>query len=389
MVDKIDPYKNKEKYLRWKQNIQGKIPQISRENSEIILQYLKDMELGINISMSNKKGSRSYTRLNTLRNRMVFLAKHFKTRFNKNLIEISESELCSFFTSMRNGEIKRQDGRKYKCVRDYVKIYKAFWHWYQKIMSKEGQQVPDITQYLDTTGDKPEWVYLTEEQIKQLCDEAKYEYSVLIMFLFDTGIRAPTELVNLKVSDLSQDCKELNIKDEISKTFGRKIKLMLCSDLIKKYIKIKKLKSSDQLFPINPYGVNNYLKRLGKRVLGDVKSPAGQKYSELTLYDFRHCSCCYWLLRYKSESALKFRFGWKKSDKIHYYSEMLGMRDTISEEDLLIDLTKTEIEKRLVHAETKNQILTDEVDTLREQMEKILRLVNHAYGDAILIKNEV
>jgi len=65
MVDKIDPYKNKEKYLRWKQNIQGKIPQISKENSDIILQYLKDMELGINISMSNKKGSRSHTRLNT------------------------------------------------------------------------------------------------------------------------------------------------------------------------------------------------------------------------------------------------------------------------------------------------------------------------------------
>ncbi|MBR9706644.1 phage integrase family protein [Candidatus Pacearchaeota archaeon] len=366
---KIDPYKNKEKYLRWKKLIQGQIPDLSKENSEIILQYLKDMELGINISMSNKKGARSYTRLNTLRNRMVFLAKHFKTKFNKNLTEISENELCSFFTAMRNGEVKRQDGERYKSIRDYAKIYKAFWHWYQKIKNKEGQTLPDITQYLDTTGDKPEWVYLTEEQIKQLCDEAKYEYSILIMFLFDTGIRSPTELVNLRVSDLSNDFKELNIKEEISKTFGRKIKLMLCSDLIKKYVKVKDLKPNDQLFPINPYSVNNYLKRLGKRILGDEKSPAGQKYSDLTMYDFRHCSCCYWLLRYKSESALKFRFGWKKSDKIHYYSEMLGMRDTISEEDMLMDLTKTEIEKRLVKAENKNDILKEEVSSMQNEID--------------------
>jgi len=84
----IDPYKNKEKYLRWKKSIQGQIPDLSKENSEIILQYLKDIGLGINISMSNKKGARSYTRLNTLRNRMVFLTKHFKTKFNKNFLII-------------------------------------------------------------------------------------------------------------------------------------------------------------------------------------------------------------------------------------------------------------------------------------------------------------
>ena len=89
------------------------------------------------------------------------------------------------------------------------------------------------------------------------------------------------------------------------------------------------------------------------------------------MYDFRHCSCCYWLPRYKSESALKYRFGWKRSDKIHYYSELLGMRDTISEEDLFLDLTKTEIEKQLTKSENKNEILQERVDILEKQM-KIL-----------------
>lgn len=36
---------------------------------------------------------------------------------------------------------------------------------------------------------------------------------------------------------------------------------------------------------------------------------------------------------------------------IHYYSEFLGMKDTITEEDMLIDITKTEIEKRLTKSE--------------------------------------
>jgi len=201
------------------------------------------------------------------------------------------------------------------------------------------------------------------------------------MFLLDTGIRAPTELVNIKVSDLYNNCKEVNIRDEISKTFGRKIKLMICSDLLKTYIKEKSLSQEDYLFPIKLNAVNKYLKRLAKNIFGDKPSPAGQKYSELTMYDFRHISCCYWLPRYKSESALKYRFGWKQSDKIHYYSEFLGMKDTISEEDMLIDVTKTEIEKRLEKSEKEKEIMREELNILREQVGKIMLVTNKIHAE--------
>ena len=103
------------------------------------------------------------------------------------------------------------------------------------------------------------------------------------------------------------------------------------------------------------------------------------------MYDFRHCSCCYWLPRYKSESALKFRFGWKKSDKIHYYSEMLGMRDTISEEDLLIDVTKTELEKRLTKSENKSELPEAQVDVMKRQLAEIYVHVNKLHSQAKLI----
>ncbi|MBU2576686.1 MAG: tyrosine-type recombinase/integrase [Nanoarchaeota archaeon] len=378
---KFDPHNNKEKWEKWKSINHSGISGISDYNSKIILQYLNDMELGINISITNKKGSRSPTRLNSLKNRMVLLAKHFEKRYNLDKItNISEEQLIGFFTKMRSGEIRKANKGIYKSVRDYAKIFKAFWHWYEKVEKKKDNEIKDITIYLDTSGTKPEWCYLDEKQVRQLCENAQYDYKVLIWFLFDSGIRSPTELMNIKVSDLYKDYKELNIRDEISKTFGRRIKLMLCSEILKEYVESKKLKQEDYIFRKNHEVINRYLKRLGKNVFGDKPSLAGKKYSQITMYDFRHISCCYWLPRYKSESALKFRFGWKKSDKIHYYSELLGMRDTISEEDLLIDVTKTEIEKRLVSTENENKMLRDEMDAIKIQMKQIGFLTNKLYG---------
>ena len=377
---KIDPHKSKEKYLAWKEKTQSQIPGITKANSDIIKRYLQDMEQGLNIAASSKKGSRSYIRLNVLRQRLVFLAKSFERRFYLEVItQVSEHQLFQFFLDMRNGVIAKKDGQKLKSAKDFVRDFKAFWHWHQKVSKKQDIEIKDITVDLDTSGEKPEWVYLTEEQVKKLCLAAKYDYQVLIWFLFDSGIRAPTELMNIKVSDFYNDFKELNIREEISKTFGRRIKLMICPQLIKEYVKNKNLGNESYLFTNAPHSLNKYLKRLAKRVLGDEKSPAGAEYSKLTLYDFRHNSCCYWLPRYKSESALKYRFGWKQSDKIHYYSEFLGMRDTITEEDLLVDVTKIEIEKRLDRSEKENQLLREDNELMKIQIAKLAEVTNKIY----------
>ncbi|MFH1500753.1 MAG: hypothetical protein ABIE22_02290, partial [archaeon] len=78
---KIDPYKTKERYLAWKEKTKDEIPEINKLNSDIIKEYLQDMENGINVSNLVKKGSRSFIRLNVLRQRIVFIAKEFEKRF--------------------------------------------------------------------------------------------------------------------------------------------------------------------------------------------------------------------------------------------------------------------------------------------------------------------
>jgi integrase len=306
MVVKIDPYKHKQQYIKWREKIGNKIPGISEKNSQMILDYLYDMENGLNIAKGSKKGARSYNRLNNIRQRLVFLTKKFKELYDlDDLTQISERQIHKFFTDMRNGAIKRIDGGIYRDPVNFVKILKSFWHWHQKINRKNGIEISDITADLDTHKEKPRWVYLTEEEIRKIYDEANKKYKVLIMFLLDTGIRAPGELINIKVSDFYNDFRELMIRDEISKTFGRKIKLMISSDLVKRYIESQGFKENDRPFLGNHQNMNRVLKRLGKKVFGDKISPAGENYSNLTMYDFRHCSCCYWLPRYKSESALK------------------------------------------------------------------------------------
>jgi len=376
---KIDPYKHKERYEKWKIKFEKGISGITPLNSDLIMNYLLDMEKGINIATGSAKGRRSYSRLNTVKDRLIYFSKIFKEKYAvESMVDINENQLLGFFADMRSGIIKTNLGKIYKSVDTYANIYKALWHWHMKVQKKEGIELKDITSDLDTSREKPKWVYLTEKQVRNLCSNATFEQRVLMMFLYDTGIRAPTELLNIKISDFYNDFQELNIREETSKTFGRRIKLMFCKDLVREYVVSMNFEKEDYLFDFKPYNVNRNFQRLAKKVLGEGISEAGEAYHKITMYDFRHCSCCYWLPRYKSEAALKYRFGWKKSDKIHYYSELLGMRDTISEEDLLIEVTKTEIEKRLTNAENKNKIILEENEQIKKQMKQILMMVKGA-----------
>jgi integrase len=374
---KIDPYNHQERYFTWKgRMLKEGISEINKENSDKIRDFIFDMEMGLNVSNACAKGGRSYVHLNNLKQRMIFMTKQFEQRHNNILLtNLTEQMLFSLFTDMRSGRLKRKDGTNYISTKDFVKVFKTFWHWYMKISKKKGVIIEDITTDLDTSYDKPKWVYLTEDQFNLLLTNAPPKIRILLLFLYDTGIRAPTELMNIKVSDFYNDFKELNIRDEVSKTFGRRIKLMLCSEQIKNYIISKKLTKDEYVFKISPPATNRSLQRLAKKLFGEEISPAGEKYSEITMYDFRHNACCYWLPRYKSESAIMYRFGWKKSDKIHYYSELLGMKDTITEEDLTIDKPRVVFEQRQSVDEEK-EILKNRLAMMEQQMKQLIEKFN-------------
>jgi transposase InsO family protein len=85
---KIDPYNHRDKYLRWKEKVKEAIPNISQGSSELILQYLGDMEKGIKhirTAIHSPTTSGKIERFfQTLDNELKFCkdAEHFRMRYN-------------------------------------------------------------------------------------------------------------------------------------------------------------------------------------------------------------------------------------------------------------------------------------------------------------------
>lgn len=383
---KVDLYNHESRYNSWKEHASKKgyiEGNLTKTNSIVLLKYIFDMEVGANVSLLNKKGGRSFTRLNTVRTRLTQLFVMFQEIGILDLTKITEKQLQNFFSDMRNGKIKNKLGGKYKSTADYVKTFKAFWHWYMKVSKKQDKLIQDVTTELDSSRDeKPKWVYLDESQMKLLLEKCEPRYKPFLSFLYDSGARV-TESFSLLVQDIHEEKNivYVNIRDETSKTFGRKIKLLLCGKDLIEYIKRSELKPEDRLFGFSPEYTNRYLGELAKQLFGEKVSKAGANYSDLSMYDFRHNSCCYWIQRYKNNTGLMFRFGWKTEKYILYYSEFLGMRDLISQEDLYIDITKTELEKQLeeqkkefTKSEEDRMQMKDKMQKMESQMRKIAEM---------------
>jgi len=399
----VDPHGSKRVHDNWVNKRGKRLPTITGDNKKIILQFLDDMANGININKV-KKGSRSYSRLNALRSRIPQIAGFIKNRYQKNIIDISKREINSIFVDMEKGVLKKADGGRYKSWDDYVKDFKSFWHWWMKYSKEENNVIiDDISEDLDGSGNaKPKWHYFTIEQLQKMMDKAKFEYKVIMLFMFDSGIRSPQELANIKVKDITEiknsDRLLLNIRDDISKTFGRKIKLMISHKLIKRYIKEMELQKDDFLFKISPRIKNQYLTRLGFEVLGigkcDVVEKPHPKNSTkkikyklikdgITMYDFRHNSACYWLQRYKSIPALIYRFGWKNPEMVEYYSEWIGFKDQITEDDLDDAETRTELQKQLDGQQKKNELLQEQFVSQEKQINKLQRMMKEIQVERI------
>ena len=355
---KRDPYKSKEKWENWKnknQNIKG----VSKDNSNIILRFLYDMEIGIN-TPPRSKGERSPVTLINLRDHLTFFAKHIKMSLTK----LTKEQIHNFEKRVRDGKIRKKDGHNFEAFGNYIKDFKAFWGW----LVRTGKVKENITIDLTRKEKKPAWVYLTETQFKKLANRCSPDYKALVWFMYDTGMRV-TEAYSIQIKCFDNDLTELTIPEEVSKTFGRVIKLKLCINLLKEYIKYYDLKDNDYLFVKNPPAFNKYLRTLSKKLFGDRESKARETYDKFTLYDIRHNASCYWLKRYPNIKGLKYRMGWKREEQATYYHEFLGMSDEIRDEDLILAEDKGKLRKM----EDENQELRSQFDLMKETFEKDIK----------------
>ncbi|MDP1854222.1 MAG: hypothetical protein Q8L26_08500 [Candidatus Omnitrophota bacterium] len=353
---KLDIYHHADRYKDWKEEIsKSGIDGLSNKNSEILTAYVFDMEQGVNIPRGAKKGARSYQRLNSLRYRIAFIMGMLEKRDAKDITKVDEKDLVCLFNDMRTGKIKTNVGEAYKSVADYVKIFKAFWHWHMTVNRKKGIQIPDITEDLDTSREKPKFVYITKDQLDSMLPYFSEDEQVVLLFIFDTLIRAPTELMNMKAKDIFVKEGEVyfNISQEISKTIGRTGNFLYCGEAVLKYIKRKGLESNDYIFSFSYPVFTDKLQKVAKQIFGDKLShPRGELYSKMTLYDFRHSGACH-LRQIAQKSgkisldALRQRGGWTDFTMLNYYTEFLGLTGDIRKEDLLVEADKSRLEKEI------------------------------------------
>ena len=375
----------KERYENWK--IQPTtLADLSQKNKDLIFSYVTDMEAGKNVC---RQGQLSYPRLTNLTTRIPVIARWINQQYDIDICDVTNDQMIKLFDKLRKGGITKANGERYTSVRDYVKDFKAFWNWYMKYAEEKGITVKDARRFVTTDRKTlPTFVYFTYEQLLQMVSKAKPNYAIMMKFMFDSGCRAPSELSNIKGKDIEvkDSVVYCNIRDEVSKTYGRNIKLLLFGKDVVQWLRENKIGQDDYIFNIIPHVVNRYLRKLGFKVLGvgdrtRVDDPYNDWYKHrivvkqgLTMYDFRHCSVCYWLPRYKSIAGLKYRFGWRKEDMIETYSRYLGMSDTVTEEDLALPQDRLKTEKEAQEAKVQLSLVQDELARMQKQMKDIMQL---------------
>jgi len=370
---KLDVFGHKQRYEKWKEAVQEEGEAgLTKKNSDILIQFIFDMEVGSNISRKSTKGGRSYPRLNNLRQRLAQIMRMMEERKVNDLTKISEKKIAQFFKDMREGDIKRIDGEKYKSPQDYVKIFKSFWNWWIKINRKKKIPVViyNLAEDLDSSKDEdPEFVYIEKDIFmkKFLPYFTKFE-QLILLFVYDSLIRAPTELMSLQVQNIFKKNGDVwvNIPDEISKVTGRQLNLIYCGKEILKYIEEKAKNPEDYLFEFSHLMLHKKMQKVAKQIWGDkVSHPKAKgKFNTITLYDLRHCGSI--SLRIKihenpealSIDTLRERGGWKNYRMLDYYTKFIGLSGEIKRDKLQLEEDKTKLE--------------EELEKLKEQMSNVV-----------------
>jgi integrase len=337
----IEPAYDKSIYQNLKSKFKtGKIEGLNDENSQIIIRYLFDMELGLNTKSKRKV---SEGRLIQLYGTLKRLAELIEKNYHKSLISLSNIELHQLFNDLIEGNIKKLDGESFKRVANLQRDYIAFYNWYMRVSRREGKKVINLIEDLSKHKEENTFCYFTLQQLKEVLPYFSKDEQALLLFCFDSIVRSPKELCNIRVSDLSiMESGEVwvNVRQEISKTYGRKFNLVLCGNEIKDYLARRQLNTDMPLFP--DYALSTKyrakfsikLKKIFVENFGDINTLGGLPFSKITLYSFRHCGAC-WLrgLNIPLDKLLT-RGGWRGIERLNYYTRFLGLNGEITREEI-------------------------------------------------------
>lgn len=356
---KLDVFNREKQYTDWKKEAQEVgVTNLSKINSKLLLDYVDDMETGSNTARGSKKGKRSYAQLLKLKGYMIVLLTKLEKRGVYDIRKVTDKQLSQLFSDMESGVILKQNGERYGDNSTGIKVFKSFWHWWMKINRKNNIAIVDVTEDLNSSSSKEtKFVYLSKENLEKMLPYFEKKEQTILLFTFDSLVRAPTELSSLKVKDVYQQDGEVwvNVPNEISKVRGRAFNLLMSGEAVLEHIKDNNLKPNDYLFTFSPDYFNWKMQKVASQIWGDTIShpKAGEMFRKITLYDLRHSGCIHLRLLAKdnpqevSLDAIRERGGWTDFKMLNYYSRFIGLDGKISKVGIMTKREKNDLEEQI------------------------------------------
>lgn len=383
-MTKTDPFGSQVSFDRWYSRAKSDgIEGVNNPNTKLLLSHIAHMKAGLNVAVSSRKGARSPARLMTIANRLMAFMRLVQQQYGeqKHVDTLTSTELLLLFSAVRDGELKGRSGKALTDVATLAKVTVAFWHWWMRYQRSQGVKIEDITLDLHKGNDKkPNWVYLEHFRLEKLRNAAPPFYSTLLWFNYDAGLR-PGELLQLRCGDIVQDedgTFSVIVRPETSKVkAGRTIQLLLSGEQVRDHIIREKLGKDDLLFGKNEPAINMYLKRLALDLFGSDVTLARERYNQLTIEDLRHNSICMRIrMKEFTVADLMAIYGWKKPDKIHYYSELLGLHTKKISPNTVAEVLKgRSIEKQLEESEQRQAATNQKLRLLEQRFEDFMTRV--------------
>jgi len=337
-MQKKDVYNHAKNFESWRGQLTPKYLEegLNKENSKFFVDYFKWL---------GERKSQGYVNRNRCKIKSVF-----KGLQDSGVVDISKATIKQvedyFFEWKKQGHSV-----------DYAKRWNAFWNWWKQQNRREGKVVLDLSVNLKDMQNEGEgesnFVWITKEEFDKFRKYFDEDKQTILLFLFDTLIRFPTELLSLREENIFEKNGEVwvDIPKEISKTIGRKFNLVYSGEAVLKYIEKHKKEQGDYLFELSPTMFNQEMQKIAKQIWKDRKSEGGDFYKNITGYDLRHSGSIHFRQLFQktgqSLDLLRERGGWSDFKMINYYTKRLGLDGHISKEKLLLEEDKSKMEKEL------------------------------------------
>jgi site-specific recombinase XerD len=383
MEEKKDIHKIEQRYFTALKSIE-KDRNITKENKEIILRFLRDCELGKTIKGKQKK--------KIGRGRLLRVSSILKTMsndwFRKPFTKITQQDMENFISDLERRKILSHKGKPYTEETQVTikKFIKKFYKW----LLGESIRYPELVDWIDTSGKQAEIPALRKQEIEKLLERtSNVRDKAMIILLFDSGARIE-EFLNLRLDDVKVRKEGINefqlynvelgekdyfkIRIRYSKSKRRTIGIPLCTKYLKEWLKEhpKMNDPSAFLFDLTYPNIKKILMRKGMKILN----------KRLTPHILRHSSMTYYANIIKNRYQLCYRYGLAMSSKVvDRYIDRSGI---IEEETA--DAVKAD---EITRFKKNYEKFKEKLDNLDEKYERTQEMLQRLLLDVVISRETI